>query len=113
MPPNAPTVWDTATGKLLFRLEGHTEQVRYAVYSPDGKRIATSEMPRNRGGEVKLWDAVTGRELLSLKTTPNLRMGFALLGPSFSPDGHRLTLPGWLGDTPRIWDATPRETPAK
>jgi WD40 repeat protein len=100
------TVWETATGKLLFRLE---EQAPVVVFSPDSKRIATSDrraFALDDIGVIKLWDADNGRELLSLKH----EQGFGSL--SFSPDGHRLRLqtPDGQGQT---WDATPRAETAK
>jgi serine/threonine protein kinase/WD40 repeat protein len=101
-----PTVWETATGKLLYRIEGHANaQTVQLVFSPDGKRIATCGPPglgSGKPGSIKLWDAATGRELLSLKADQGLRAPLA-----FSPDGHRLLLktPGSEGLS---WDATPR-----
>jgi serine/threonine protein kinase/WD40 repeat protein len=99
------TVWDTATGKFLFRLEGHPNAVSpQAVFSPDGKRIATAAVDvgaATRSASIKLWDAATGRELLSLKhDQPGGRL-------SFSPDGHRLLQHTPDGQGPS-WDATPR-----
>jgi WD40 repeat protein len=99
------TGWDTATGKRLFRLEGHPNALSpQVVFSPDGKRIATAAVDLGaaaRSVTIKLWDAATGRELLSLKHD---RLGGRL---SFSPDGHRLPLQTRDGEGPS-WDATPR-----
>jgi serine/threonine protein kinase/WD40 repeat protein len=110
---NKVWVWDTGTGKLVCRLEGHPDALSAeVVFSPDGKRIATaallSALARKQGlrgfgesGTVKLWDAATGRELLSLKhEVPGGRL-------SFSPDGHRLLLRNQDGEGVS-WDATPR-----
>ena len=35
-------VWDANTGQELMTLTGHDDWVNSAVYSPDGKRIATA-----------------------------------------------------------------------
>ena len=37
-------VWDANTGQELTTLKGHEDRVMSAVYSPDGKRIATAGM---------------------------------------------------------------------
>jgi WD40 repeat protein len=66
------------------------------AFSPDGKRLASTW-----GSTVKVWDAQTGQETLTLKGHP---AGFS--GVAFSPDGHRLAAGSYDG-TVRIWDATP------
>lgn len=106
-----PRVWDVASGKELFRLEGHSADVLASAFSPDGKRIATVAVRRPKW-EVKLWDAASGRELLSLQLSPRADQPRlpALLSPSlsFSPDGHRLTLYS-RGRALATWNATPRD----
>jgi WD40 repeat protein len=79
------------------------------AFSPDGKRIATADLQGSFA--IKLWDAATGRELLSLKNDHKLRSPQA---PqlSFSADGHRLMLQTPDGQGPS-WDATPRTDEAK
>src|SRR5262249_37415373 len=60
------------------------------AYSPDGKRLATTSNTWDDksvylGSEVKVWDAQTGLELLSLKGgSPS---GDWTNGVAFSPDG--------------------------
>jgi serine/threonine protein kinase/WD40 repeat protein len=107
----APLVCDTLTGKVIYRLEGHAAPVAQLAFSPDGKRIATiTGWSRLEKDEMKVWDAVTGRELLSLQ----FDSGGAPFGTRlfFSPDGHRLTLAP-LSGAAITWDATPRAEPAK
>jgi WD40 repeat protein/serine/threonine protein kinase len=97
-PPGAGEVkiWDAQSGDDLLTLKGHTSYVLSVVFSPDGKRLASSG-PMD--GSVKVWDALTGQELLSLKGGRNMN------NLAFSPNGH------WLVADPRgritIWDATP------
>jgi WD40 repeat protein len=60
------------------------------VFSPDGKRLASSNKPLNStnpvgSGEVKVWDALTGQELFTFKGHTAW-----VLSVVFSPDGKRL-----------------------
>ena len=41
------------------------------AFSPDGKRLASAEP----GGTVKVWDAGTGQEVLTLKATGQVVRG--------------------------------------
>jgi WD40 repeat protein len=98
-------VWDANNGKELLRL-----RVRHAEwfpgfslsFSPDGKRLATASTIWDDtkeawvAGEVKVWDAQTGQELLSLGDINTL-------GLAFSPDGKRLA--GADNKTVKVWDA--------
>ncbi len=79
----------------LLTLKGHTGRVNGVAYSPDGKRLASAG-----GGEVKVWDAQTGQELLSIKHA------YQVSDVAFSPDGKRLASAGpGTGDTVKVWDA--------
>lgn len=57
-------VWDAATGRELFGLRnsGSSSRAR-AVYSPDGRWIATAA---ERSGNLALWDANSGKRVASL-----------------------------------------------
>src|SRR5262249_16297636 len=61
---------------------------------PDGKHLVSTARG-NKGGDVKVWDAQTGHELLSIK-------GGGRSG-AFSPDGKRLASAGVAGV--KGWDA--------
>jgi WD40 repeat protein len=83
-------IWDTATGRAVCTLKGFTSPVRDAAFSPDGKRIATSGIPKSTwAGEFRLWDAATGDELLRLPYATGFTNPVRL---TFSPDGYRLTM---------------------
>ena len=66
-------VWDAQTGRELLTCKGHTGGVQSVAFSPDGKRLASGsrawDAAKNAyvAGEVKVWDAQTGQELLTLK----------------------------------------------
>jgi WD40 repeat protein len=87
-------VWETATGRQLFTLEGHQKAVGVAAFSPDGKRIVTGSADHT----LRLWDASTGKEQLVLTGHT------ADCGACFAPDGKRIV--SYSSDrTIRCWDA--------
>ena len=93
-------VWDASTGQMLFTFEGHTECVWTVSFSPDGMRL-TSVSWDEWGGKLKLWDAFTGFELLTLEA-------FGGQSSSFSPDGRQLA---YVHDTVKVCNvATGEET---
>jgi WD40 repeat protein len=93
-PDGTVTVWDTGTGRSIRTLSGHTAPVVGLAYRPDGRVLASASAPAdpasdhyNPGGEVKLWDLETGREIRTLRRGVGV---FQVL--AFSPDGRRLAL---------------------
>jgi WD40 repeat protein/tRNA A-37 threonylcarbamoyl transferase component Bud32 len=81
---------------------GGLRNYRCVVYSPDGQRLAAAgwnQHGEQMHGEVKVWDASTGQESLSLPVFPDRIQSVA-----FSPDGRRLASAS--GDvTVKVWDA--------
>ena len=65
--------------------QGAARPVTSVAFSPDGKRSAWLERQRTEIWRVKVWDAQTGQELLTLKGHIAPVMSVA-----FSPDGKRL-----------------------
>jgi tricorn protease-like protein len=51
-----PGLWDTASGKRLADITGHTKKVYNVATSPDGSTVATASYD----GSVRLFDAQTG-----------------------------------------------------
>ena len=66
-------------------------------FSPDGKRLASASSDQT----VKVWDATTGQEALTLKGHTS-----SVGSVSFSPDGQRLASASW-DHTVKVWDARP------
>jgi WD40 repeat protein/serine/threonine protein kinase len=96
----------------LLNLGGHTGRVTGLAYSPDGKRLASASTTWDRtknafvAGEVKIWDAQTGREVLTIPGHAATLI--------FSPDGQRLAsgIGAWddakkayLAGEVTVWDA--------
>jgi WD40 repeat protein len=92
--PNRVEVWDVASGKIRHRLEGHTAPVMNAVFSPDGRRIASAGYDPT----VRIWDADTGRALL---TCLGHHGCVNLL--AFSPDSRRVASAS-DDNSAKIWD---------
>lgn len=108
---NRVKVWDTETGQLVLTLEGHSNTVTCLTYSPDGQRIASGggaydwKLRKWLHGEVRVWDAASGKQLLHFKDQTETVHGLA-----FSPDGKRIASgSGKIGQKKsgevKIWDA--------
>ena len=81
--------------RLQLTLRGHTAGLYRIAFSPDGKRLATAGIDKT----AKVWDPVSGKELLTLS-------GHTLdvVGIAFSPDGTRLATSSY-DKTAKVWDA--------
>jgi WD40 repeat protein len=78
-------IWQTRTGKVVHRLQGHQRRPTTVAFSPDGARLATAGLDR----EIKLWDVATGQEVLTLNGHSD-----SVLHLAFSPDGRWLASGG-------------------
>ena len=79
-------------------LKGHSgglHAVLSVAFSPDGRRIVTASMDET----AKVWDAETGRELLTLKGHTR-----SVNSVAFSPDSRRIVT-GSSDETAKVWDA--------
>jgi WD40 repeat protein len=88
-------IWDTATGRQVCSLQGHTGNVTRLAFSPDGRRLATA----SEDYTAKVWKVDTGRELLTLVGHVD-----GVAGVAFSPDGTHLASASY-DNTIRVWDA--------
>ena len=90
----AKALFDTwnAWGERLV-LAGHTDTVRSAAFSPDGRHVVTSSSDRT----ARVWNAETGAEELIIQAQDSI--GVAI----YSPDGRTILTAGGR-NTARLWD---------
>lgn len=80
--------------RLSLTMRDHSEPVRQAEYSPDGKTLLSVS-----DDKTLVWDAATGRTLFELRGHSDI-----VNTAHFSPDGRRIVTASDDG-TDRIWDA--------
>ncbi len=100
VPPLFQQTWEYRHLYSLFRRKTRIIQADWPVksvcYSPNGKGIVSGG-----DGGLKVWDAHTGKHLVTLKAPPGARLGVSSV--CYSPDGTRL-VSGSLDGTLKVWD---------
>jgi WD40 repeat protein len=96
----AMRVWHSRTGTLVSAWPT-TGDIQAGSLSPDGRRLATA------GGEgVRVWDALTGQQLLHLASDARANSSCVM----FSPDGQQLAS-GLFDGSVRVWATCPAREP--
>jgi WD40 repeat protein len=88
------SLWDLDTGSKIREFTGHTARIANAVFSPDGRKVATASNDET----VRIWDVATGETLQTLVGHTEI-----VFQSAFSPDG-TLLLTGSLDNSARLWD---------
>jgi WD40 repeat protein len=91
---NVAQIRDAFSGALRTVLDGHSNFVTSASFSPDGALILTT----SRDKTARVWDAATGAPLAVLRGhRGGVRSG------TFAPDGNTVVTAG-RDDIARVWD---------
>jgi hypothetical protein len=80
------------SARELFDLRGHTDDLTAILFGHDGARLYTG----SADGTVRVWDAITGRELFTLASGKT-----AVAALSLSADGRRLAV---ASDAVRVYE---------
>lgn len=99
MPGNVSLVarlWAVDTGRLVAELKGHQDTVERAAFSPDGRRIVTAALAKDK--TARIWAADTG--LLVAALDGHLERINSVM---FSPDGRRIVTTR-EDKTARMWE---------
>ena len=98
--PFPPAPIPLAVGTPLYTYRGHAALVNAVAWSPDGKRIASGSGDRT----VQVWDATTGRNLLTYRGRAGWLWGTLVNAVAWSPDGKRIAS---VSDdqSAQVWDA--------
>ena len=86
-------LWDAATCRQLFALEGHAANAWKLAFSPDSRSLATP----HADGTIILWDLASRKQVKTFR-----RHGNIVACVQFSPDGQWLASAS-MDETVRLW----------
>jgi WD40 repeat protein len=83
-------LWDTQTGQLRQTLTGFADRVVALAFSANSKLLATGGGPPTEDGEIKVFEAATGKLVADIKNGHS----DTVFGVCFGPDGTKLATCG-------------------
>ncbi len=103
------TVWNRDAFEPSKRIGGFADRVCAVAFAPDGKSFATGGGAPTEDGEIKVFDAETGKLLTEIKAGHS----DTVFGVAFSPDGKLLASCG-ADKFVKVWELpTAADQPAK
>jgi len=87
-------IWDANTGKLIAKLEGHTDSVNCLAWTADGKTLISG----SNDSSIRTWNTTTWQQISVLTGHTSPVHGIAL-----SPNRHILASVSW-DHTARLWN---------
>lgn len=101
-------LWDVASGKNIASFKGHRYSTTLAVFTRNGKSVASvgfGSGPDEKSdviwGEVKLWDAISGKNTATLQVNTGKFMSVGFL-----PDGKIIAAEQLHSHSIKMWDVT-------
>ncbi len=92
-------VWSATSGRRRLGPLSHSDQITGLAFSPDGRLLAAGSGAADKGGEILVWDARSGR----ISARVPCPRGVDSL--SFSSDSQRIATSG-SDSLVQVWDAT-------
>jgi geranylgeranyl transferase type-2 subunit beta len=94
-------VWETSGWQERHSFQGHQGDVWSVAFAPDGKVLASGDGDWNRGGRVKVWEIIGGKQIARFQHTGEV------LSVAFSPDGKQIAAAA-ADKTVKVWNLSPR-----
>ena len=87
-------IWEVPQGKSHFTFKGHTDKVNVLAFTPNGHTLASG----SEDGTIRLWDASTGTQILSLPAGKTNALAFSMDGKTLASINSTFSI--------QLWDTT-------